>query len=130
MTSVNRGTTQRTRRGMSFGSLVAFFALTFGLAWGIDVLLLLFTAQIEATFGPVGYTNPVFILIVWTPGLVGVFLVFRHYGLRGLLSSSLPRSRASSSSMCPSTWALSPATSRSDLRGSSAARISSSAARR
>ena len=86
MTSVNRGTTQRTRRGMSFGSLVVFFALTFGLAWGIGVLLLLFTAQIEATFGPVGYTNPVFILIVWTPGLVGVFLVFRHYGLRGLLS--------------------------------------------
>lgn len=71
---------------MSFGSLVAFFALTFGLAWGIGVLLVLFTAQIEAIFGPVGYTNPVFILIVWTPGLVGVFLVIRHYGLRGLLS--------------------------------------------
>jgi membrane protease YdiL (CAAX protease family) len=71
---------------MGFGSLVAFFALTFGLAWGIGVLLVLFTAQIEAIFGPVGYTNPVFILIVWTPGLVGVFLVFRHYGLRGLLS--------------------------------------------
>src|SRR5215204_4202299 len=86
MTSVNRGTTQRTRRGMSFGSLVAFFALTFGLAWGIGVLLVLFTAQIEAIFGPVGYTNPVFILIVWTPGLVGVFLVWWHYGLRGLLS--------------------------------------------
>jgi len=86
MTSVNRGTTQSTRRGISFGSLVAFFALTFGLAWGIGVLLVLFTAQIEAIFGPVGYTNPVFILIVWTPGLVGVFLVWWHYGLRGLLS--------------------------------------------
>jgi uncharacterized protein len=84
MTSVNRGTTESTRRSMGLRTLVAFFALAFGLAWGIGVLLVLFTAQIEAIFGPVGYTNPVFILIVWTPGLVGAFLVFRHYGTRGL----------------------------------------------
>jgi hypothetical protein len=30
------------------------------------------------------YTNPLFILAVWSPGLVGASLVFSHYGLRGL----------------------------------------------
>jgi membrane protease YdiL (CAAX protease family) len=70
---------------MGFATLVAFFALAFGLAWGIIALLILFTAQIEAIFGPVSGTNPLFILAVWTPGIVGVFLVWGHYGLRGLL---------------------------------------------
>jgi hypothetical protein len=60
---------------MSVGTLVLFFALAFGLAWGILALLILFTAQIEAIFGEVGYTNPLFILAVWTPGIVGAFLV-------------------------------------------------------
>ena len=69
------GTTQTARRGMSVGTLVLFFALAFGLAWGILALLILFTAQIEAIFGEVGYTNPLFILAVWTPGIVGAFLV-------------------------------------------------------
>ena len=80
-------TIRTTRRGaMSGRTLVLFFALAFGLAWGLIALLLLFTAQIEAIFGPVGYTNPLFIVAVWSPGIAGAFLVFRHYGLRGLLS--------------------------------------------
>ena len=71
---------------MSGRTVVTFFALTFALAWGLIVLLLLFTARIEAIFGPVGYTNPLFILAVWSPGIAGAFLVFFHYGIRGLLS--------------------------------------------
>ena len=31
MMYVNRGTTEKTRRGMSYGSVGAFFALAFGL---------------------------------------------------------------------------------------------------
>src|SRR5215204_5291244 len=81
-------TAETVRRGMSFGTLVAFFALAFGLSWGVIALLILFTAQIEAIFGPVSGTNPLFILAVWTPGIVGAFLVWGHYGLRGLLSFS------------------------------------------
>jgi membrane protease YdiL (CAAX protease family) len=69
---------------MRFGSLGPFFALAFGLAWGILALLILFKDQIEAIFGEVGYTNPLFILAVWSPGIVGAFLVWRHYGLKGL----------------------------------------------
>jgi hypothetical protein len=34
--------TQTTRRGMSFWTLGPFFALAFGLTWGIVALLILF----------------------------------------------------------------------------------------
>jgi uncharacterized protein len=78
------GTTETSRRGMSFGSLGPFFALAFGLGWGILALLILFTDRIEAIFGAVGYTNPVFILAVYSPGIAGVFLVWRYYGVKGL----------------------------------------------
>jgi uncharacterized protein len=69
---------------MSFGTLGPFFALTFGLGWGLPSLLLLFPNQLERIFGPMGYTNPLFILAVYSPGIAGVFLVWRHYGLTGL----------------------------------------------
>jgi uncharacterized protein len=48
--------------------------------------LILFPDQIEAIFGEMGYTNPAFVLAVYSPGIVGVFLVWRDYGLKGLLS--------------------------------------------
>jgi uncharacterized protein len=73
-----------TRRGIPFGALGPFFAIAFGLGWGVAALGILFTAQVEALFGPVSGTNPLFILAVYSPGLAGVFLVWRYYGLRGL----------------------------------------------
>jgi len=84
MTYVNRETKEKTQRGMSFGSLGAFFALAFGLTWGLAALLVLFPNQIEAIFGELSYTNPLFILAVYSPGFAGVFLVWWHYGVRGL----------------------------------------------
>jgi membrane protease YdiL (CAAX protease family) len=42
--------------------------------------------RIEAIFGPMGYTNPVFILAVYSPGFVGLFMVWRHYGRHGVAS--------------------------------------------
>ena len=50
------------------------------------MLLVAFSDQVEALFGPMGYTNPAFILLVYSPGLVGVFMVWRHYGRPGLAS--------------------------------------------
>ena len=73
-----------TQRGMSFRTLGLFFALTFGLSWGVVVLLVLFPAQIEAIFGELNTTNPLFILAVYTPAIAAVFLVWRHYGVKGL----------------------------------------------
>lgn len=69
---------------MKIKTLAPFLALTFGLTWGIGALAILFYDQIVAIFGEVGYTNPLFILAVYSPGFAGVFLVWRHYGLKGL----------------------------------------------
>jgi membrane protease YdiL (CAAX protease family) len=71
---------------MGSGTLVAFFALSFALAWGIIALAMLFPNQIEAIFGQMSGSNPLFILAVYAPGIVGVSLVLWHYGFRGLLS--------------------------------------------
>jgi membrane protease YdiL (CAAX protease family) len=69
---------------MPFRALGPFFALTFGLGWGLAILALLFTAQVEALFGPVSGTNPVFILVVYSPAIAGVALVWWHCGVAGL----------------------------------------------
>lgn len=64
--------------------LALFFAITFGLTWGIAALLILFTEQLESIFGRVSYTNPLFILAVYSPGIAGVFIVWRTSGTAGL----------------------------------------------
>ena len=69
---------------MTTRTLWLFFALTFALTWGIAALLILFTAQIEAMFGELSNTHPVFVLAVHAPGIVGILLVWRHHGLSGL----------------------------------------------
>jgi membrane protease YdiL (CAAX protease family) len=80
------GAPDTPRSGLSVASLAPFLAIAFGLSWGLVALLILFTDQIEAVVGPVGYTNPLFIVAVYAPGIAGVILVWRHYGLRGLAS--------------------------------------------
>ena len=77
-------TTETTRWGMNFGTLILFFAISFGLGWGIIALLIVFPDQTEAVFGPMGYTNPLFILAVYSPAIAGIFLVWRHYDTNGL----------------------------------------------
>ena len=69
---------------MPYRALGPFFGLAFALTWGIAALLILFSEQMEATFGELGYTNPVFILAVYSPGLAGLFLVWRYFGLQGV----------------------------------------------
>lgn len=83
------GTTQRGtthRRGLTFRSLLPFFVWTFVLSWGMGVAYVLFQLQLEAVFGEMGYTNPVFIFMVYSPGIVGAFMVWRHYGFKGLVN--------------------------------------------
>ncbi|MGH2616563.1 MAG: CPBP family intramembrane glutamic endopeptidase [Thermomicrobiales bacterium] len=77
-------TADTTRRGMSFGTLVPFMAIAFGLTWGIFALLIRFPEQTTAVFGPVGYTNPLFVLAVYAPAIAAFLLVWRHYGLAGV----------------------------------------------
>ena len=65
-------------------TLVPFLALTFGLTWGLAVIVILFADQIAAIFGEISMSNPVVILAVYSPGFAGVFLVWRHCGIKGL----------------------------------------------
>jgi hypothetical protein len=76
--------------GISLRTVWWFMAITFGLGWGMGAMLFLFTDQIEAVFGPISGTNPVFILLVWSPAIAGLALVWRHYG-RGGIGSFLRR---------------------------------------
>lgn len=69
---------------MTFRTLVPFFALVFGLTWGLAALLILFPEPIEAAFGELSSTHPLFILAVYSPGIAGVFLVWWHHGVDGL----------------------------------------------
>ena len=47
-------------------------------------LLILFADQITAIFGEINQRNILIILAVYSPGIAGVFLVWRSYGLKGL----------------------------------------------
>jgi membrane protease YdiL (CAAX protease family) len=71
---------------MSVRTVWSFIAATFALSWGLGMLYVAFAEQLESALGPMGYTNPVFIAMVWAPGIVGVALVLRHHGIRGLRS--------------------------------------------
>ena len=65
--------------------LALFFTIAFGLSWGLLALFVAFTAPIEALLGPMGYTNPLFILAVYAPAIAGVIVVLRAHGLVGLV---------------------------------------------
>jgi uncharacterized protein len=69
---------------MGIKTLWVFLALTFGLSWVPMALFLLFADTFTAIFGEMSATNPVFLLAVYAPGISGIFLIWRHYGLKGL----------------------------------------------
>ncbi len=69
---------------MTVRALGPFFAISFGLTWGLALLMILFPEQLTLIFGEVSPTNPLYILAVYAPGFAGLFLVLRYYGLRGL----------------------------------------------
>lgn len=77
-------TTTAPRTRMTVRTLAPFLALTFALTWGIAALLVFLPDAMEALTGPMGYTNPAFILAVYGPSIAGILLVWRHDGLRGL----------------------------------------------
>ncbi len=72
------------RAEMTSKTLILFFILTFALTWGILALVLAFYDQVTAIFGEPGLSNPLIILAIYAPGFVGLFLVWRHYGVTGL----------------------------------------------
>ena len=73
-----------TQRGMTIRSFWPFLAMTFGLTWGVGALLIPFGEQVEAVFGELGPRNPVYLLLVYSPAIAAIALVWRHYGAKGL----------------------------------------------
>lgn len=69
---------------MGTKTLWSFLALTFGLSWVPMSLFILFADQFTALFGEMSSTNPLFLLAVYAPGLSGIFLIWQHYGLKGV----------------------------------------------
>ena len=67
------------------GALVTFVLLTFGITWTIMWLMINRTAEVEAVFGALGVTNPLYIAAVWTPGLVAFGMILWAAGPGGLL---------------------------------------------
>lgn len=47
-------------------------------------LFMLFADQLTPLFGEMSSHHPFFLLAVYAPGISGIFLVLRHYGLKGL----------------------------------------------
>lgn len=71
---------------MTVRTVIPFFAMAFGLSWGVAAFALAFADQLEPIFGPIGLTNPLFFVAVYAPAISGIGLVLKHYGVRGLLS--------------------------------------------
>jgi len=72
--------------------LLGFFALTFGLTWGLGACFVLFPAQMNALFGAPSVSNPLFILAVYAPSISAIIvtgLIDGAAGIRRLLSGLL-----------------------------------------
>ena len=71
-------------RDVPVSTLAAFFAIAFGLAWGILALYIFATDWAEAALGPISGTHPLFMLAVYAPAIAAIGLVARQGGAGGL----------------------------------------------
>lgn len=83
--SIARKTARASQKSpVGVKTLAVFLALTFGLSWIPMALFMFFPVPFTAVFGEMRTTNPVFLLAVYAPGISGIFLIWRHFGLKGL----------------------------------------------
>lgn len=83
-TIVYENTQRRELPAMGTKTLLAFLGLTFGLSWLPMALYMTFPDPFTALFGEISTSNPFFILAVYAPSISGLFLIWRHYGLKGV----------------------------------------------
>ena len=69
---------------MNIRSLFPYLTITFGIAWSISGLLILFPDQMASIFGELSAKNPLFFLMVYSPAIAAFTLVIRNGGLPGL----------------------------------------------
>lgn len=77
-------TTENTRPTPKNGKMLgSFLAITFGLTWGLAILFFMIPDFFTNLFGEISLSNPIIILAIYAPGIAGVLLVLRYYGLKG-----------------------------------------------
>ncbi len=69
---------------MNTKTLIPLLAMSFGLTWTIAAILIFFYDRVVAVFGELTIANPLYILAVYSPGLAGLLLVWRHHGGEGV----------------------------------------------
>lgn len=69
---------------VKFSSITPFLLIAFGLAWGIVGFYVAFPDQMEAVFGQLSGTHPLFYLAVYAPAIAAFMVVIRHGGLAGM----------------------------------------------
>ena len=69
---------------MTIRTLIPFLAITFGWAWALIGILILFPDQVTSVFGELSAANPLFMLAVYAPALAAFVLVIKHAGIAGL----------------------------------------------
>jgi membrane associated rhomboid family serine protease len=63
-------------------ALLPYLLITFGVAWGLLGLYLVFPQQATARFGELSASHPGFILAVWSPAFAAFAIVAYCGGLR------------------------------------------------
>ncbi len=66
--------------------LLWFFVLTFGITWGLAVILFAFPDFVRRVTGEMSAANPLFILAVWGPNLAAVIVTAAISGGAGVLA--------------------------------------------
>lgn len=69
---------------MTQRALIPFFALSFGIPWGIAALVLLMPDAMADGLGELSATHPLFYLAVWAPAIAAIVTVLRYDGVTGL----------------------------------------------
>ena len=67
-------------------SVWRFFTLAYVLGWGVAIVGILTEDQLKPIFGEIGYTHPLFILAVYSPGIAAIYLIWRRYGPAALVN--------------------------------------------
>lgn len=72
---MNIGPSNAERSPVPFIALVPFLLITFGLAWGILAMFILWPAPLVMLFGEVSGQHPLFILAVWSPAIAAFSVI-------------------------------------------------------
>jgi len=81
---MNMASSVNKQRQIPFKALVPFFAVSFGLAWGILALYIFLPGLMTGLFGGLTGMHPLFFLAVYSPAIAAFILVARYGGARGL----------------------------------------------